>query len=184
METYNHDFLIGINSLKDIIGLRISEARENYFFDTENNLHIYHVYIKLESDLILFLPFTSPDLTIKFQSHNSLAKSFNNADYLAADRQKIIKGHQIKDIHFFCTDTKPSRLDEDNEAGFIELSSDYFVTIKENWVKATAHSERPDLIVLDQNEFENLRQRNNIKSLVKDILKNGEVQYDDEGIVI
>lgn len=184
METYDHDFLEGIDSLKDIIGLHISEARERYFFDTENNLHIYHVYIKLESNLILFLPFTSPDLTIKFQSHNSLAKDFENSNYLSTDRKKIIEDHQIKDFHFFCTGIKTPRLDENREAGFMELSNGYYITIKDNWVKATDNSEKPDLIILNNKEFESMAKRENMKSLLKDILKNGEIEYDEDGVVI
>lgn len=183
-ETYDHDFLEGIDRLKDIIGLNITEVREKYVFNTENNLHVYHVYIKLQSNLIFFLPFKSPDSTIKFQSHNSLAEYFKDANYLSTDRKKIIEGHQIKDFHFFCTGIKRPRLDENNEAGFMELSSGYYITIKENWVKATDNTEKPDLIILNQKEFESLTKRKNVKSLLKDILKNGEIEYDDYGIVI
>lgn len=184
METYDHDFLEGIDSLKDIIGLTICEAREKYTFDTENNLHIYHAYIKLQSNLILFLPFTSPDLTIKYQSHNSLAKEFKNSNYLSTDRQKIIEGQQINDFHFFCTGIETTRLDENNEAGFMELSNGYYITIKDNWVKAIDNNEKPDLIILNEKEFESMTKRKNIKSLLKDILKNGEIEYDNDGIVI
>lgn len=184
METYDHDFLEGINYLKDILGLNISEVRENYFFDTENNLHIYNVYIKLESGLILYIPFNSPDLTIKFQSHNFLAKSFKSSATLPIDRKKIIEGQQIKDFHFFCSGKKTPRLDEDREAGFMELSSGYYITIEDNYVKATDDNNKPDLIILNQEEFEYMAKKENIKSLLKDILKDGEIEYDEYGVVI
>jgi len=91
-------------SIKEIIGLSITEIRYNYTYQNEYDMQEFFAYLKLSNELIIEIP---QYFDLEISEDSELNKKFKNAKKPIESCKSRIENQKITDIHFCFYEQKP-----------------------------------------------------------------------------